>query len=233
MDKMIDVNSIQSATLLSCEEARKYREMIPPVEEIWWLRSAGGDDIIAACVFGEHGDVYDIGNYVDEEFGVRPALRISNPESLNLGEKFKFGGQTFTYLGEGLALCDNIVGNCAFRKYYEAPNANDYGASDIKKYVENWFEKVKEWKLIGSLADIINTSAQKEGNTITISPELEKKIVAFCDDELNYHINDSGCAEKYRSEIEAQLELLRLLGHEDIASQYEKEFMELDEEMDR
>lgn len=76
------------------------------------------------------------------------------------------------------------------------------------------------------------TSAQKEGKTITISPELEKKIVAFCDDELDYHINDSGCAEEYRSEIEAQIELLRLLGHEKTADKYEQEFLEPDEEMD-
>jgi hypothetical protein len=37
--------------------------------------------------------------------------------------------------------------------------------------------------------------------TITISDELEKLIVAFCDDELNYHINESGCAEEYHHEI--------------------------------
>ena len=140
MNKTIDLSSIESATLLSCEEARKYEEMIPPVEEAWWLRSPGISDRYAACVYS--GSLSH--NPVRYQLGVRPALRISNPESLNPSEKFKFGEQTFTYLGEGLALCDDIVGNCAFREDWEASDTNDYEASDVKAYVENWFEKTKQ-----------------------------------------------------------------------------------------
>lgn len=62
--------------------------------------------------------------------------------------------------------------------------------------------------------------------TITISPELESKIVAFCDDELNYHIGESGCAEEYEDEITAQIELLRLLGHNDLVTKYQDYFDE-------
>ena len=62
--------------------------------------------------------------------------------------------------------------------------------------------------------------------TITISPELESKIVAFCDDELNYHIKESSCAEEYEDEITAQIELLRLLGHNDLADKYQDYFDE-------
>ena len=60
--------------------------------------------------------------------------------------------------------------------------------------------------------------------TIDISPELEKKIVAFCDDELNYHIHESFCADEYQNEIEAQIELLRLMGYDRMADRYEKDF---------
>jgi hypothetical protein len=63
-----------------------------------------------------------------------------------------------------------------------------------------------------------------KGKTITISPELEDSIVAFCDDELNYHINESGCADCYEIEIRAQIELLRLLGYEATAAGYEVSF---------
>ncbi len=59
--------------------------------------------------------------------------------------------------------------------------------------------------------------------TITISDELESKIIRFCDDELNYHINESGCTDEYQDEIMAQIELLRLLGKTDMADQYEEE----------
>lgn len=68
--------------------------------------------------------------------------------------------------------------------------------------------------------------------TIHISTELEQKIVAFCDDELNYHINESGHAEEYANEIEAQIELLRLLDHEDMARSYEEQFAEVMNEYD-
>lgn len=60
--------------------------------------------------------------------------------------------------------------------------------------------------------------------TIIITPELEEDIVDFCDDELNYHINESGCAEAYDTEIRAQIELLKLLGHIVMANKYSKEY---------
>ena len=60
--------------------------------------------------------------------------------------------------------------------------------------------------------------------TITISTELEKEIYDFCDDELNYHINESGCAEEYEAEILAQIELLKLLGYTDLAEGYEEDY---------
>lgn len=60
---------------------------------------------------------------------------------------------------------------------------------------------------------------------ITINHDLEKKIVAFCDDELNYHINECGCAEEYKDEIEAQIELLRLMGYDEMADRYDDDFI--------
>lgn len=60
--------------------------------------------------------------------------------------------------------------------------------------------------------------------TIRISDSLEDKIVAFCDDELNYHINESGCAHEYEDEILAQIELLRLLGYTDMAAGYAEDY---------
>ena len=60
--------------------------------------------------------------------------------------------------------------------------------------------------------------------TIRITPALERDIVAFCDDELDYHINKSGCAESYKSEIKAQIKLLKLLGYEQMANDYDQQF---------
>ena len=60
--------------------------------------------------------------------------------------------------------------------------------------------------------------------TITITDELEKEIYDFCDDELNYHINESGCAEEYEAEILAQIELLKLLGYTEEAEEYAEDY---------
>ncbi len=42
----------------------------------WWLRSPSYVSM-AAVVYGEDGDVDDYGSYVDESFGVRPALKLN------------------------------------------------------------------------------------------------------------------------------------------------------------
>lgn len=70
--------------------------------------------------------------------------------------------------------------------------------------------------------------------TIEISEELEKLIVDFCNDELNYHINESGCAEEYKEEIDAQLELLRLLGYNTMREDYLEDYKQylIDTEQD-
>lgn len=59
--------------------------------------------------------------------------------------------------------------------------------------------------------------------TISISKELEESIVWFCNDELSWHIHECE-AEEYDTEIRAQLELLRLLGHNDMADRYEADY---------
>ena len=63
--------------------------------------------------------------------------------------------------------------------------------------------------------------------TIEITPKLEKRIVDFCDDELNYHINE--CADgyvEYKNEILAQLQLLNLLGYREMSNEYKRQYKE-------
>lgn len=137
MNKTININSIERATLLSVDEYEKYKKEIPLLSgKSWWLRSPGFNDEYAACVSSR-----SFGSFVSYPLGVRPALQISNPESFQSGEKFSFGENTFTYLGEGFAICTKSIGNCAFRKNYKANDANNYEASDVKKYVDAWYEK--------------------------------------------------------------------------------------------
>lgn len=61
--------------------------------------------------------------------------------------------------------------------------------------------------------------------TITISDELAQNIYDFCEDELDWHINEC-VASEYESEILAQIELLRLLGYEEDADAWDEAYKE-------
>ena len=52
----------------------------------------------------------------------------------------------WTMIGDSLALCDDVVGSCAFRKNWKAQDANIYEKSDIKKWLENWAEENGIWR---------------------------------------------------------------------------------------
>lgn len=140
---------ITGATLLSVEEAKQLDEKILKVGDCWWLRSPGLYDVDAACVYGDIGSVYDDGRDVRHSFGVRPALQLSNLEGsgLQIGDKFTFGDRSFTVISEKYALCDENVWRSIFREdweAWEAKDANVYEKSDIKKFVDDWFEKALE-----------------------------------------------------------------------------------------
>lgn len=58
-----------------------------------------------------------------------------------------------------------------------------------------------------------NYMKQKEtGRYIYLDEKNQLRTMAFCQDELDYHIYDSGCAWQYHDEIMAELEILCQLG---------------------
>ena len=129
-------------TLLSVEEAEQVPEGTRAIRGRWWLRSPGYDDYNAACVDG-YGDVCDLGYIVNYyEPGVRPAL-IVNLDSSNLSimDKIETAGHRWTVITDSLILCDDIVGFTAFRADWQANDANVYEASDVKKWLEKWWEE--------------------------------------------------------------------------------------------
>lgn len=132
---------ISGATLLSIEEYKKYKDMIPECHGNWWLRSPGYGSSNAAVVFGDGTGSY-YGRYVNiDDFAIRPALKISNLVDVRVGDIVKFDGKTFTVISPKYALCDTAIGHGAFRKERNAADANVYEASDVKKFVDEWFEK--------------------------------------------------------------------------------------------
>lgn len=132
---------VEGITLLSIEEYEATKEYVPLVYGWWWLRSPGNYSDSAAYV--NYGDRVDaIGCYVSSPYGVvRPALKISNFKSLDLQSEDRiigFAGHTWTVIPGNMVLCDTGVGTHCFRKDWQAPDANDYEKSDVKKWLEDW-----------------------------------------------------------------------------------------------
>lgn len=129
--------TINEITLLSVEDYNKYKDNIPLLKESWWLRSAGYHDGSAACVFSKDGCIGILGNLVFRMFGVRPVLRISN-HNLKIKDEFIFKSYKWTVISKDLAICNSYIGKHYFREDWKAEDANNYTASDIKKYIEDW-----------------------------------------------------------------------------------------------
>lgn len=139
VDEEIDITG---ATLLSIKEAGQLPLELREYDNWWWLRSPGSNPNLAArvepmCPINGYGNARV---YLD--FGaVRPALQIKNLESSNLkiGDIFEFGGKPFKIISDNLAFCVTDIGEHCFREDWQADDANDYENSDVKKYVNDWF----------------------------------------------------------------------------------------------
>ena len=139
---------IKGATLLSVDEAKKLlSEEDREYSNWWWLRSPGYSQGYAASV-NLDGSVHYCGDDVDyADDCVRPALKINLESSgLTIGDTFSFGGKTFKIISDDLAFCLEDIGTHCFRKDWKAPDANVYEASDVKRFVDAWFEKAMREK---------------------------------------------------------------------------------------
>lgn len=144
---------ITGATLLTVKEASD----LLTVEDRacgswWWCRSPGVYKDLAVDV-DDDGNVHDFGGFVNGDCaGVRPALQIANLECSNLeiGDKFCFGNEYFKVISANLALCDSIVGHTRFDE-----KSNDYKNSEIKTYVDAWFNELMGHEMCMVEEDII------------------------------------------------------------------------------
>ncbi len=55
---------------------------------------------------------------------------------------------------------------------------------------------------------------------ILINSKLESVLVRMLEKELQYFINESGCALEYEENCRAKIELLRLMGYRELAGKY-------------
>ena len=143
---------ITGATLLTVEEAEKLPMRLLFSSFTWWLRTPviskrNGWLTRNSYVAAVHNDgfiSYENGDFVSANYyRVCPALKISNLEKsgLKIGDTFEFGRREFEIISDDLALCLIGIADYAFRDDWRADDANDYEKSDVKKYIDEWFEK--------------------------------------------------------------------------------------------
>lgn len=103
-----------------------------------WLRSPGSGSE-KGLVF-----LYDYCSEmsVDASHYVRPVLLYdANATSLTLGDQVVLNGQEYTVLLGNCLLKTDPIDFAPFRKEYTAADANVYEASDIKKLIDDWYQK--------------------------------------------------------------------------------------------
>lgn len=141
LDTVTSLPNIKGITLLSLEEYEELKANIPPLDDHWWLRSPGKSSDTACSAYNMGFCDTTFKTYVNlDVLAARPALIVESSE-LKVGDKFQLGNHNFTMISDKYALCDNSVGHCCFRGDKKAGNANDYEASDVKKFIEDWLEK--------------------------------------------------------------------------------------------
>lgn len=135
-----DVNIfVKDITLLSIEEYKQYRNIIPRKYFWWWLRSFSDIPTYAASVSSEGS--LSLCHVSISSPCVRPVL-ICEQTNLDAGVEISFADKDWTVLNESIILCNSSIGNCAFRKERDACDSNIYEASDVKKFIQDW--KTKE-----------------------------------------------------------------------------------------
>lgn len=138
---------ITGATLLTKEEAEQLPKRLREYHDYWWWLKLPlpGPYHNHTAVVDVDGCVYYYGELVDFDNAVRPALVISNLKSseFKIGDKFEFGDKEFEIISDNRALCLTDIGRCAFRDDQDAEDASIYEKSDVKKFIDGWFEKAK------------------------------------------------------------------------------------------
>lgn len=157
--KKTNIPETNGVTLLSAGEA----EVLLSKEERtigkkWWLRTKGSDSSKVAYV-DENGDVDYDGIECWEKCELVPVLEITAPNHVIPGETFKISSMEFIVISPKLAILNGSIKNISFKnkkkvdEIYEQwekdeiPDVDDlyfncFEHSDIKKYLDKWYEEI-------------------------------------------------------------------------------------------
>ncbi len=105
----------------------------------WWLSTSAAvhSQVREVNPYG----VISSGDYTNIPGGIRPLIRFEKNEKIESGDTFILAKQEWLALSQEKALCLKSIGESPFRRDVNASDANIYSASDIKKCVDEWWER--------------------------------------------------------------------------------------------
>ena len=125
-------------SLLTTEEYRKYKWIIPRIKCNWWLRSPGFDNFwkfAFATIVDPEGDICEAGmNPTWDNVGVRPALRNITGE-YTLGERIFQYDFPWIYLRDGIAIAETPI---FFERFDNNDQSINYDRSYVRKRLIKW-----------------------------------------------------------------------------------------------
>jgi len=124
----------KEVTLLTAAEYNAYKHNIPPVRDLFWLKSSDVNPSVVNVV-EESGSV-GICNVCFSTGMIRPVIKVDN--QLSIGDEYNIKGTMFVAISKDMLLCKNKIGYGCFRKNFEAEDANVYEKSDVKNYIDDW-----------------------------------------------------------------------------------------------
>jgi len=137
------IQYVKNVTLLSIKGVILFPRQVRTYGGWWWLRSPGVSQTQASGV-NAFGTIDPFGDDVDDDsVCVRPALIIDPiPSYLKSGDIIKIFGKEWVFYNGGALLMDGTLIKMSFNKTPQ--KGNDYETSDIKKYLDHWFDQSKK-----------------------------------------------------------------------------------------
>lgn len=202
MNKINDIDkvNIKGIKLLNFNEYKGLIGKIPFTDSYWWLNTPNNKPYEVGYINTAGALEYQ---GVSNHFGVRPALICELAEGVKQGDKLQIAGHNWTVISDTLIHCDEVIGHTPFREDFFAEDANNYETSDIKQWVDNWYQQeitpLIEDKQLQSMMDeeiddiVSNKSESNEIDTTELYDEPDEIAEeAGYDEELAPHNTDDG-----------------------------------------
>lgn len=163
-NKKIDVDlKITGATIPSVQEVTPYSLDVRAIPaNYWWLKSDDFRNVPVACCDREgYVDYIENNDFLSDIWNVRPVLTFEN-SNMQKGDRFVFGCYEFAVYTEGRAICCTDIGASQYTDDYTRSDAMDYESSDIKKFVDKWYDLATSGKPLALKIYIVSENDTKK-----------------------------------------------------------------------